>query len=102
MEFDKMENVAIYNVVDDLPCSRMEVFEYLKRIISEFGCEEYLSKTGGVVRSKERGIKLDGAMVEEEKRVRNDKIKDKLKIKLEYPTYKEGMYAICKGDMNPF
>lgn len=37
-----------------------------------------------------------------EKRVKNDLIKNELGVELEFPTYREGLSAIAKGDMRPF
>jgi len=38
----------------------------------------------------------------DEKRVRNDKMKDKLGVRLLFPTYREGLQALADGDMRPF
>ena len=37
-----------------------------------------------------------------EKRVKNDLIKKELGVVLEFPTYREGLSAIARGDMRPF
>ena len=38
----------------------------------------------------------------EEKRVRNDRIKADLGVRLVYPSYKEGLLALSQGDLRPF
>ena len=37
-----------------------------------------------------------------EKRVRNDRIKRELGVRLMFPTYREGLAAIARGDATPF
>ena len=37
-----------------------------------------------------------------EKRVKNDLIKKELGVELEFPTYREGLAAIARGDVRPF
>ena len=39
---------------------------------------------------------------QEEKRVRNDRIKRDLRVRLAYPTYVEGLAALNAGDTRPF
>ena len=38
----------------------------------------------------------------EEKRVRNGLIKAELGVRLQYPSYREGLAAIAAGDLRPF
>ena len=38
----------------------------------------------------------------DEKRVSNERIKKELGVRLEFPTYRQGLAAIAAGDMRPF
>jgi hypothetical protein len=50
-----------------------------------------------------RTLSTGSERAEEEKRVRNDRIKAVLRAPLEYPTFREGMTAIVVGaDIRPF
>lgn len=57
-------------------------------------------------RSRQRGRDRDASAAAvarvEEKRVRNDRIKKELGVRLAFPTYREGLAAIAAGDMRPF
>jgi len=60
-----------------------------------------------VSRAEERWVAAHEAAAVEaasrgEKRVRNDLIKQELEVELEFPTYREGIAALLKGDMRPF
>lgn len=80
---------GIFNVSDDLPVSINEVIEY---ICAEFNLvlpheEPYDPK---------ELTPLARSFYEESKRVRNHKMKKKLKVKLLYPDYKAGLQALKK------
>ncbi len=48
-----------------------------------------------------RGRRSEGAGALEEKRVRNGRIKEELGVVLRYPTYREGVEAIARGEAWP-
>jgi nucleoside-diphosphate-sugar epimerase len=70
---------AVYNVADDLPASTGEVVA--------FACE-LLGKPATTISAMARSFYA------ENRRVRNDRIKNELGVVLRYPTYREGLRAI--------
>ncbi|MBA0659663.1 hypothetical protein Goklo_011774 [Gossypium klotzschianum] len=88
----------IYNIVDDDPASRKEVFAYaldlvekkwpslVKEITSHERAEPFVQKTT-----------LKG-----EKRVSNAHMKNELAVQLLYPSYKSGLQSIVDQIENPF
>ncbi|MBA0865238.1 hypothetical protein Goshw_010428 [Gossypium schwendimanii] len=88
----------IYNIVDDDPASRKEVFAYaldlvekkwpslVKEITSHERAEPFVQKTT-----------LKG-----EKRVSNARMKKELAVQLLYPSYKSGLQSIIDQIENPF
>ncbi|BDA43131.1 hypothetical protein COCOBI_04-1420 [Coccomyxa sp. Obi] len=105
---------AVYNVVDDDPASRAEVMAYAKQLLQGKRARARSPLTEPLTKSEpssadERKAEFatsragEGAKRPqlEEKRVRNDLIKEELGVKLEFPTYKEGLAAIQSGDKRP-
>jgi nucleoside-diphosphate-sugar epimerase len=82
---------AIYNVADDLPASTGEVVA--------FACE-LLGKPVPPAVPWDDAAPTMSAMARsfyaENRRVKNDRIKDELGVALRYPTYKEGLRAIAR------
>ncbi|XP_073018827.1 uncharacterized protein [Primulina eburnea] len=80
----------IYNIVDDDPAPRMEVFEYAQDLVeekfSEHG-EQYVS-----IERDESLVKRLGSRGE--KRVSNSRMKKELEVKLLHPTFRSGLRAI--------
>lgn len=58
------------------------------------------SSAGGAAGSSSSSSR--GAVALEEKRVRNGRIKEQLGVRLRHPTYREGIQALCSGDLAPF
>jgi hypothetical protein len=56
----------------------------------------------GDTRSRSRAAVSSSAQRLEEKRVRNQRIKEELGVQLQFPTYREGLAAIAEGDVRPF
>ena len=80
---------AIYNVADDLPASTGEVVAFAcallgKPVPQAVPWDEVAPTMSAMARS----------FYAENRRVRNDKIKNELGVALRYPTYKEGLRAI--------
>lgn len=91
---------AVYNVVDNDPAGRSEVELYAKQLLgggppgtTALNSRESQShSTAAVVEAAARG----------EKRVKNELMKRELGVHLEFPTYREGLAAVAKGDRRPF
>jgi nucleoside-diphosphate-sugar epimerase len=83
---------AIYNVADDLPASTGEVVAFACALLGKpvppaVPWGEVAPTMSAMARS----------FYAENRRVRNDKIKNELGVALRYPTYKEGLRAIALG-----
>jgi nucleoside-diphosphate-sugar epimerase len=83
---------TIYNVADDLPASTVDVVA--------FACE-LLGKPAPPVIPWQQAASEMSAMARsfyaENRRVRNDRIKNELGVVLRYPTYREGLRAIASA-----
>ena len=120
-----------YNVVDDAPAPRREAMAYAARLLAgdffvDDGAPGAEDGTGirirgagaagedaarartaegggeggpGAAKNTARGSGGGGVA---EKRVRNDRIKRELGVRLMFPTYREGLAAIARGDATPF
>ncbi|KAL4577370.1 hypothetical protein LXL04_013479 [Taraxacum kok-saghyz] len=77
----------IYNIVDDDPAPRTQVFSYAHKLMNEkWGCE---MKEEGIL-----GRNVEGSLVGE-KRVVNRRMKNELGVRLIYPSYRSGLESIC-------
>ena len=81
---------AIYNVADDLPASTGEVVAFACELLGEpappvVPWDDVAPTMSAMARS----------FYSENRRVRNDKIKNELGVALRYPTYKDGLRAIA-------
>ncbi|MFC7048870.1 SDR family oxidoreductase [Emcibacter nanhaiensis] len=76
-----------YNVVDDLPAPPDEVIDYVCDLMSLPRLPEVGFDTAEL-------SPLMRSFYSESKRVRNDRIKSELGVKLNYPTYREGFAAL--------
>lgn len=83
---------AIYNVCDDEPCAPHEVVDYAANLL---GVEPPPLETFEQASPTMSDMQL--SFYSEAKRVRNDRIKSELGVKLRYPTYREGLRAIKDG-----
>ena len=118
-----------YNVVDDAPAPRREAMAYAARLLAgDFFVDDGApgadgagirirgagaagedgrartaegGREGGPGESKNTTRGSGGGGVAE-KRVRNDRIKRELGVRLMFPTYREGLAAIVRGDATPF
>lgn len=80
----------IYNVSDDYPSSSAEMVEY--------ACTLLNVDVPPLINWDSTDLSpMATSFYKENKRVRNDKIKNELKVALKYPSYKEGLEAILKG-----
>jgi nucleoside-diphosphate-sugar epimerase len=83
---------AIYNVADDLPAATGEIVDFACALLGKpvppaVPWDEVAPTMSAMARS----------FYAENRRVRNDKIKNELGVALRYPTYKEGLRAIALG-----
>ncbi|CAN5870033.1 SDR family oxidoreductase [soil metagenome] len=82
----------VYNVADDLPAAAADV--------TAFACELLGKPVPPAVPWEEIAPSLSEmarSFYAENRRVRNDRIKDELGVVLRYPTYREGLRAIAAG-----
>jgi nucleoside-diphosphate-sugar epimerase len=82
---------AIYNVVDDLPASSADLIAYACELLGKpvppaIPWDEIEPTLSAMARS----------FYSENRRVRNDRLKDELGVVLRYPTYREGLRAIAR------
>lgn len=80
----------VYNVVDDDPAPRSEVAAYARALLS--GAEPAEPHSGAAATLS----------APEEKRVRNQRVKEELSVTFRYPSYREGLRALNQGDNTPF
>ncbi|KAJ0257408.1 Uncharacterized protein HA466_0082770 [Hirschfeldia incana] len=92
---DKPSSREIYNIVDDDPAPREEVFQYALELIEQRWKRKIETKPF-LYESREESS-LRG-----EKRVSNQHVKDKLGVKLLHPSYKSGLRSIVEKMDNPF
>ncbi len=79
-----------YNLVDDMPASSSEVIDYICDLLNR----PPLPPLDYAEAEMSPMMKI---FYSENKRVRNDRLKQELGITLRYPTYKEGFSALIKG-----
>ncbi|CAL5384880.1 unnamed protein product [Camellia sinensis] len=88
---------AIYNVVDDEPAPRIEVFSYSWDLIDK--------KWPGHIKQpvfRNEAESCSTRSLREGKRVSNVRIKEKLGVRLFHPSYKSGLKSIVDDMDNPF
>ncbi|WP_417319888.1 SDR family oxidoreductase [Emcibacter sp.] len=78
-----------YNVVDDLPAPPDQVIDYVCDLMSLPRLPDVDFETADL-------SPLMRSFYSESKRVRNDRIKSELGVKLKHPTYREGFAALVK------
>ncbi|XP_052119144.1 uncharacterized protein LOC107493115 isoform X3 [Arachis duranensis] len=87
----------VYNIVDDDPAPREEVFEYARKMVlkkwPDLNLEHLeLEESSGAKTRNQRG----------EKRVSNTRMKKELGVQLLYPDYRSGLQSIIDQIENPF
>ncbi|XP_072052920.1 uncharacterized protein [Arachis hypogaea] len=87
----------VYNIVDDDPAPREEVFEYARKLVlkkwPDLNLEHLeLEESSGAKTRNQRG----------EKRVSNTRMKKELGVQLLYPDYRSGLQSIIDQIENPF
>lgn len=87
---EQPEKYQVYNLADDYPCNPKEV--------TEFACSLINIAPPQPVKLEDANLSEMGKVFYSEcKRVSNKKVKDRFKIKLKYPTYKEGLVGIMNS-----
>ncbi|AEE29883.1 unnamed protein product [Arabidopsis thaliana] len=94
---EKPASGEIYNIVDDDPAAREEVFEYALELIEKRWPGNITTKPFPFLYESREESSLRG-----EKRVCNERMKDKLGVKLLYPSYKSGLQSIVENMDNRF
>uniref|UniRef100_A0A2P2P332 Uncharacterized protein LOC103410436 isoform X2 n=1 Tax=Rhizophora mucronata TaxID=61149 RepID=A0A2P2P332_RHIMU len=87
----------IYNVVDDDPAPREDVFAYAEKLIEK--------KWPGMVKqwiSSENEFPIKRSNSRSEKRVSNARMKSELKVRLLHPCYRSGLESIVDQMQKPF
>ena len=89
-----------YNLADDLPATRNEVFDYASMLFTAAGVKilQTIGDSGSQKRSSVRARRRQS----ERKLVSNQRMKDELIPTLQYPTYKEGLGAILQDPETPW
>ncbi|KAI7744163.1 hypothetical protein M8C21_020781 [Ambrosia artemisiifolia] len=80
---------GIYNIVDDDPASRIQVFSYAHELINE----KWPSRIKKMVIDESR---IEKGNLRGEKRVVNARMKKELGVRLIHPSYKTGLQSICE------
>lgn len=85
---------AIYNVCDDDPAAPQNVIAHAATLLGMPVPPAIDFETADL-------SPMARSFYEESKRVRNDRIKDELGVKLLYPTYRDGLAALLKSETIP-
>ncbi|KLK90805.1 epimerase [Microvirga vignae] len=84
---DRPSRNAIYNVADDEPCPPQDVIAYAARLLGLEPPPEEPFATADL-------SPMARSFYQDNKRVRNTRIKDELGVRLRFPTYREGLEAL--------
>lgn len=82
---------AIYNLADDLPAPSHEVIDYACRMLG-------LKSPELIPFDKADLAPITLSFYSDNKRIKNDKIKNDLNVHLKYPTYREGLQACLEAE----
>lgn len=88
----------LYNIVDDDPAPREEVFAYARNLIEKKWpgqLKQFSNQDESLVTVKKEGVLG-------EKRVSNAQMKKELGVRLLHPSYKSGLQSIVDQMENPF
>ncbi len=82
---------SIYNIVDDEPAPPQDVVSYAAELLG-------LDAPPEIAFDAARMTAMAQSFYSENKRVKNDRMKSALAVSLKYPTYREGLLAIVRGE----
>ena len=88
---DQPDPGAVYNVCDDDPAPPQDVIAYAARLLG-------LPEPEAIAFEDADMSPMARSFYAESKRVRNDKIKDELGVRLLYPDYRSGLIALLKQE----
>ncbi|MCD7448842.1 hypothetical protein HAX54_046935 [Datura stramonium] len=88
----------IYNVVDDDPATREQVFKFARNLVEKKWPGQLTSNNSA---EEAKSLIPEGAS-RGEKRVSNKRVKTELGVRLLYPTYESGLRSIIERMENPF
>ena len=80
----------IFNLSDDLPATQLDVAKFAASLLKK-NCPEIVSLKSDMV------SEMAKSFYKEEKKVSNKKLKDELRYKLVFPSFKEGLFSIHKN-----
>ena len=83
-------SAIIFNLSDDLPATQLDVAQFAASLLKR-KCLEKVSIKSELVSEMARSF------YKEEKKVSNKRLKDELKYKLSFPSFKDGLRAIYKS-----
>lgn len=84
------EKYSIYNITDDEPASQQDVHAFAAKLLG-------IPSPPQIPFEQAHLSDMARSFYQENKRVRNDRIKKDLGIKLLFPTYREGLTHLAKG-----
>lgn len=88
----------MYNIVDDDPAPREEVFSYARSLIEK----KWPGKLKQFPEEDKSSATFKKEDVVDEKRVSNARMKKELGVQLLHPSYKSGLQSIVDQMENPF
>tara|TARA_Y100001980_G_C14541024_1_gene318894 strand:+ start:1157 stop:2029 length:873 start_codon:yes stop_codon:yes gene_type:complete len=83
----------IFNISDDMPAPPQDVVEFAANLLN-------IDPPDPVIFSEANLSEMGRSFYSETKYIRNEKIKEKLSLQLEYPNYKIGLQEILKDELN--
>lgn len=87
----------MYNLADDLPASRQDVFSYARHLLRNDGPAE-----GTAPANAEARIRTKRDRKRSSKRVSNARMHSELVSELKYPSYLHGLSALYRGSLWPY
>lgn len=87
----------VYNIVDDDPAPREEVFEYARKLVEK----KWPGLNLQPLEQKDRSI-VETRNLKGEKRVSNARMKSELGVQLLHPDYRSGLQSIIDQIESPF
>ena len=88
---------GLYNIADDLPAPASDVVRYAAELLRMSPPPEVLYSDARISMPE-----MARSFYEENKRARNDKLKRELGVQLLYPTYRDGLSALCAAGDHTF
>ena len=90
MAISSQSKAKVFNLSDDLPATQLEVAQFAASLLKK-SCPQTVSLESDLVSEMARSF------YKEEKKVSNKRLKDELRYKLTFPSFKEGLSAILKS-----